>query len=112
MEVKAREMRALALDNSAPFREWYNSIKDKRAKAAIHNRLYRASAGNFGDHKFFRGVGEMRIDVGPGYRVYFAIHNDMIIVLLGGGDKSSQDKDIDKAVNLWEKHHGDINRFR
>jgi putative addiction module killer protein len=112
MEVKARELRLLRLDNGVPYLEWYNSIKDKRARVAIDARLQRVVAGNFGDHKFFRGIGEMRIDVGPGYRIYFAMQNDVIIVLLGGGDKSSQDKDIDKAVSIWEKYHGDVDRLR
>ena len=56
--------------------------------------------GNFGDHKFFDGVGELRIHVGPGYRVYFVRNGDTIVVLLCGGDKGSQRRDIQRAITM------------
>jgi putative addiction module killer protein len=60
----------------------------------------------------FHGIGELRIDVGPGYRVYFGLHEDTVIILLGGGDKKTQDADIEKAVRLWEEYKNETDRFR
>ena len=81
------------------YQEWVDSLRDSRAKIAILRRIDRAVLGNFGDHKSCReGVSEMRVDVGPGYRVYYFQHGQTLIVLLCGGDKRSQDADISKAV--------------
>lgn len=82
-----------------PFTEWFDSLRDVRGKTAIIRRIDRAAQGNFGDHKFERaGVWEMRLDVGPGYRLYYFQHGDMLVVLLCGGDKSSQQADLERAV--------------
>ena len=83
------------------FVTWHASIRDLRAKIAIARRIDRASAGNLGDIKpVGDGVSEMRVDVGAGYRVYFTMRNGVVIVLLAGGDKSSQNTDIRRAKKL------------
>lgn len=83
------------------FVTWHASIRDLRAKIAIARRIDRASAGNLGDIKpVGDGVSEMRVDVGAGYRVYFTMRNNVVIVLLAGGDKSSQTADIKRAKKL------------
>jgi putative addiction module killer protein len=80
---------------------WHASIRDLRAKVAIARRIDRASTGNLGDIKSVGdGVSEMRVDVGAGYRVYFTMRNGVVIVLLAGGDKSSQNTDIRRAKKL------------
>lgn len=76
-------------------------MRDLRAKIAIARRIERASMGNLGDFKpLGGGISEMRIDVGVGYRVYFTLRGREIIILLAGGDKSSQDADIRRAKKL------------
>ncbi|CAH0287128.1 putative addiction module killer protein [Pseudomonas frederiksbergensis] len=83
------------------FVAWHASIRDLRAKVAIARRIDRASTGNLGDIKSVGdGVSEMRVDVGAGYRVYFTLRNGVVIVLLAGGDKSSQNTDIRRAKKL------------
>ncbi|MDI3357215.1 type II toxin-antitoxin system RelE/ParE family toxin [Pseudomonas sp. UYIF39] len=83
------------------FATWHASVRDLRAKLAIARRIDRASAGNLGDIKpVGDGVSEMRVDVGAGYRVYFTMRNIVVIVLLAGGDKSSQTADIRRAKKL------------
>ncbi|MCG6115120.1 MAG: type II toxin-antitoxin system RelE/ParE family toxin [Mesorhizobium sp.] len=79
------------------FNGWVRSLKDIRAKARIEIRIARVEMGNLGDAKFFDGIGELRIDYGPGYRVYFTKRGNTVVFLLCGGDKSSQTKDIKKA---------------
>ena len=92
----------LAASNRDPFADWLKKLRDTKAKIAIVRRVNRLELGNFGDHKFLRdGVFEMRIDTGPGYRIYFALAGKTIILLLCGGDKGSQDADIDKACSYW-----------
>lgn len=83
---------------SDEFDNWMRSLRDSRAKARIEARILRFSLGNPGDVKpVGEGISEMRIDYGPGYRVYFLQHGEMLIVLLCGGDKSSQGSDITRA---------------
>ncbi|WP_390625046.1 type II toxin-antitoxin system RelE/ParE family toxin [Pseudorhizobium xiangyangii] len=85
-------------------------LKDGRAKAAIAMRLQRLAIGNAGDvAPVGEGVSELRIHYGPGYRVYFQQRGDLIIVLLCGGDKSTQDKDIRTAKEIaaqWSENDG------
>ena len=77
------------------------NLKDRAAAARIAARIDRASLGNLGDHKYLRdGVSEMRIDVGPGYRLYFTRRGATIVILLCGGDKKTQQGDINQAVEL------------
>ena len=83
------------------YTKWYNSLKDERAKARIDKRIDRAKYGNFGDWKTEAGeVKAMRIDYGPGYRLYYVIRGNRIIILLCGGTKHNQQADIRKATNL------------
>jgi putative addiction module killer protein len=84
------------------FMEWRRLLRDTKAKIAVDRRIYRMELGNFGDHKFCRdGVWELRINVGPGYRVYYAIAGTQVVLLLSGGDKRSQNADIDSACEFW-----------
>ncbi len=77
---------------------WVGSVRDKATLAKISVRLLRLQLGNPGDHRFLGdGVSELKIDYGPGYRIYFARRGDVLILLLGGGDKSTQANDIKKA---------------
>jgi putative addiction module killer protein len=86
------------------FSEWLDKLRDERARAKIIVRVRRLSLGNFGDVKQVgEGVGELRVDYGPGYRVYFARHGAQLIVLLCGGDKSSQVSDIKSAKAMAKK---------
>ena len=83
------------------YTKWFTSLKDERAKARIDKRIDRTKYGNFGDWKTEAGeVRAMRIDYGPGYRLYYAIRDNKIIILLCGGDKRNQQADIKKAVKL------------
>ncbi|HFZ2532399.1 TPA: type II toxin-antitoxin system RelE/ParE family toxin [Pseudomonas aeruginosa] len=82
---------------------WLGHLRDGKAKVAIIRRVARIEQGNFGDHKFCRdGVWELRIDAGPGYRVYYALSGQRLVLLLCGGDKRTQDTDIDRAVDYWQ----------
>lgn len=77
-------------------------MRDTKAKIAIDRRIMRVELGNFGDHKPLReGVWEMRIDTGPGYRVYYAKAGLTVVLLLCSGDKRKQDADIDRACAYW-----------
>ncbi|MGN6142240.1 MAG: type II toxin-antitoxin system RelE/ParE family toxin [Mesorhizobium sp.] len=85
---------------TAEFSEWFKALKDVRAKARIEIRIARVELGNLGDAKFFDGIGELRVDYGPGYRVYFVKRGNTVVILLCGGDKSSQKKDIKQAIAM------------
>lgn len=90
-------------DGQDVFQRWLKRLRDPIAKVQVIKRTNRIERGNFGDHKFCRdGVWELRIDVGAGYRVYYAQAGKQIILLLCGGDKSTQDADIDCAVKYWQ----------
>lgn len=83
------------------FDAWVSGLKDKRGKAKILARISSAQAGNFGDcEPVGDGVSEMRIHYGPGYRVYFTRIGSVVYLLLSAGDKSSQDRDIRKAIKM------------
>jgi len=79
---------------------WFGGLSDRQAKARIAARIGRVEMGNFGDHKFFDGIGELRIDYGPGYRVYFVKRGSVVVILLSGGDKGSQKRDIKRALEM------------
>jgi len=84
-----------------PFQAWIDELKDLRARVAVLRRIDRMSAGNFGDHKFLRdGVWELRVDFGPGYRVYYGKHRKAVLILLCAGAKRTQNSDIDRAVGF------------
>jgi putative addiction module killer protein len=93
----------LTVDKKDVFQEWLNVLRDTRGSSAIVRRLDRLQQyDQFGDHKFCRdGVWELRIDTGPGYRVYYGKDGNMVILLLCGGDKGTQDKDITNAARYW-----------
>ncbi|MBS0445054.1 MAG: type II toxin-antitoxin system RelE/ParE family toxin [Proteobacteria bacterium] len=86
---------------TAVYEAWFGRLRDRQAKARIDIRIRRLSLGNAGDAKpVGEGVSELRIDVGPGYRVYYVQRQTTLIVLLAGGDKSTQDRDIRAAHAL------------
>lgn len=88
-----------------PFTEWLNSLRDRQARARIRTRVARVQIGNLGDYKTVGGgVCELRIAYGPGYRLYFHRDGDVIVLLLCGGDKSSQERDIIMAHNYLEDY--------
>ena len=90
-------------DGFEPFTEWLSSLRDLQAKISIRRRIDRLAAGNPGSTRSLRdGVSEIKIDLGPGYRVYYAHHGQTIVVLLCGGAKGTQDADIAKAVSYWD----------
>lgn len=83
------------------FETWLKKLRDQRAKAAIVSRIERMEDGNFGDYRSVgAGVSELRIDVGKGYRAYYTIRRNAVVILLWGGDKSSQQRDIKLAQQL------------
>ncbi|MBT3605320.1 MAG: type II toxin-antitoxin system RelE/ParE family toxin [Candidatus Latescibacteria bacterium] len=88
-----------------PFTEWYDALRDVKTQARIRNRLRRVEAGNLGDCKSVgAGVSELRLDFGPGYRVYFGEVGDRVILLLCAGDKSTQDRDIVRAQAFFSEY--------
>ena len=89
----------------APFKEWLEALRDVSGRAKIRVRLDRARLGNLGDHKLVEeGVWELRIDYGPGYRVYFAKEENRLVLLLLGGDKDTQKRDIAQAAGYLQDH--------
>lgn len=100
-----REIKKLELQNGLiPFDEWFDSLRDQRMQAAVDARLARVRAGNFDDCKSVGdGVFELRIAFGPGLRVYYGLHGRKIVVLIGGGNKSRQPRDIRRAHELWQQ---------
>ena len=93
----------LTEDGADLYQDWIDRLRDLRARVAVDRRVERLVNGNFGDRKFCRdGVWELRIDVGPGYRVYYAQAGSTLVLLLCGGDKRSQDRDITQAVACWD----------
>jgi putative addiction module killer protein len=91
----------LEVRQTSTYSDWFQGLKDRMARTRIDIRIRRLSLGNAGDVKpVGEGVSELRVDVGPGYRVYFIQKGSVYIVLLAGGDKSSQEKDIRAAKAL------------
>ncbi len=90
------------------FSKWLTKLKDIQAKVTILRRIERVKEGNFGDYKSVStNVNELRITTGPGYRIYYTKKDDKITILLVGGDKSTQSKDIQKAKQLAEELQND-----
>lgn len=99
---------------SCPFEAWLYGLRDRTAQARLLIRLLRiAEQGNFGTHRerISGAVSELKLDYGPGYRVYFVRHGDVLVILLGGGTKASQESDITSATELWERNKDDAERF-
>jgi putative addiction module killer protein len=103
--VIEREIKKLELQNGlVPFDEWFDALHDRKMQAAVDARLTRVRAGNFGDCKSVGGgVFELRIALGPGLRVYYGLQGQRVVILLGGGDKSTQARDIRRAQQLWQQ---------
>ena len=90
---------------SKPFSDWLASLRDTRAVGIVRARLNRIRLGNFGDCKSVGGgVEELRIDFGPGYRVYYGRQGSLVVVLLCGGDKRTQARDILAAQKYWKEY--------
>lgn len=87
----------LSVTQTEAFRDWLGSLKDRAAAKKIAQRIVRLQSGLMGDAKFFDGIGELRVDFGPGYRVYFVRSGPELIILLCGGDKSTQRRDVARA---------------
>ena len=106
MEARPREIQSyITEDGKNPFVDWLDSLRDIKAIARIDKRIKRVSLGNLGDCKSIGGgIYELRIDYGPGYRVYFGQLGLTIILLLLGGDKTTQEQDINKAQQYWKDH--------
>ena len=84
------------------YQVWLDELADIRGRIAILRRIDRLAGGNFGDHKFLgEGVSELRIDFGPGYRVYYAQPEQGVVLLLWGGLKRTQVRDIKQAIRFW-----------
>ena len=106
MEVQPRDIRRyITPDGRNPFAEWLSSLRDLNAVVKIEQRLDRVRLGNLGNSKSVgEGVCELKIDFGPGYRVYFGQFGSTIVLVLCGGDKSSQEQDIRKAKEYWKEY--------
>ncbi|SNT40433.1 putative addiction module killer protein [Ekhidna lutea] len=99
-----------SIEKTDVFDKWLRKLKDHRAKAKILFRIQRIEEqGNFGDcEPVGQGISELRIHIAKGYRVYLKEHNGRVVILLNGGTKSSQQKDIDKAKDLWLNYKDEI----
>lgn len=106
MEAQPREIQNyLTAEGRSPFQEWLNTLRYIKARAKIRNRLKRVESGNLGDYRSVgEGICELRIDYGPGYRIYFGQIGSTIVLLLCGGDKSTQEQDIIKAREYWRDY--------
>lgn len=97
-------------EGKAPFREWFAALRDRKAQARIDARLARVQLGNLGQcEPVGEGVMELKIDYGPGYRVYFGQVGPSLVLLLCGGDKRTQQQDIETARSYWadyRRRHG------
>jgi len=94
-----------------PYMEWLRRMRDAQARIAVIRRIARIEHGNFGDHRFCRdGVWELRVDVGQGYRVYYGMSGQSVVLLLCGGAKRTQDTDIKRAVQYWQDWNRRIER--
>lgn len=105
-EAAPREIEIyLTEEGRAPFAEWLDSLRDIRGRAKIRTRLDRVRLGNFGDvASVGEGVEELRIDFGPGYRVYCGQVGSKVVLLLCGGDKSTQTQDVLQAKSYWKDY--------
>ncbi|MEY4711630.1 MAG: hypothetical protein RIS88_1080 [Pseudomonadota bacterium] len=98
------QIKELLLDDGmSPFGEWFKGLEGVAA-AKIQVAVIRMEQGNLSNVQWFRGIGEFRINWGPGLRIYFAKDGNRIILLLGGGSKKRQQKDIDLAIQRWDDY--------
>lgn len=101
-------------DGVCPFTKWFGGLRDSEAKSRILVRIVRLiQNGNLGDRRerIAGAVSELKINYGPGYRVYYVQIGDVVVVLQGGGVKDGQQADIDAALKLWEENKDDNDRF-
>jgi putative addiction module killer protein len=107
-------VKVLELENGrCPFERWFSALRDKTAIARIRARLVRVRDGNLGDIRTVGGgVSELRIDYGPGNRIYLAFSKEEIVVLVNGGDKTTQQDDIEMAQKLWRENKDAAERFQ
>jgi putative addiction module killer protein len=104
-QPRPREILSYVSYGKDVFGDWLDELKDGAGRAAIRKRIDRMEDGNFGDHRSVgEGVFEIRIHFGPGYRVYYGLDGPRIVLLLCGGDKATQRKDIPKAQVLWAEY--------
>jgi putative addiction module killer protein len=90
-------------DGESPYSKWFNTLApDVAAKVSV--AVVRMSLGNLSNVKWFSGIGEYKIDYGAGWRVYLGRDGDRLIVLLGGGSKARQQRDVDNALALWDQY--------
>ena len=93
------------VEGKVPFQEWLRSIKDVNIRTRIRTRIDRLESGSFGDCRNVGGsVLELRLHFGPGYRIYFSREGQTIVILLCGGDKSTQTQDIERAKVFWQDY--------
>jgi putative addiction module killer protein len=98
---------AMVVEETEVYREWINSLRDLPGRARIQVRVDRLVHGNPGYHRNLTdGVSELKIDFGPGYRVYYTKRGNRLLILLAGGDKSTQQKDIQAAISLAKNYQG------
>lgn len=107
MEPTPRELLFYETKNGkCPFEDWLNGLRDVASRAIIRNRLNRVRLGNLGNTRSLgNGVWELKIDFGPGYRIYYGEDGPRIVILLLGGDKSTQGRDIETAKEFWEDYN-------
>ena len=104
--MKERELREYLTETGRnPFHDWLHALRDTQVRARIRVRLNRVRLGNFGDcNPVGEGVLELRMDFGPGYRAYLGQDGDTLVILLCGGDKQTQTRDIAKAKEYWTSY--------
>jgi putative addiction module killer protein len=106
MDVRPKDIRLYRrADGKIPFTEWLDALRDIKTQTIINKRLDRVRLGNLGDYRSVgAGVYELRIDHGAGYRIYFGQVGSTVILLLCGGDKNSQERDIGRAKEYWANY--------
>ncbi len=104
MQIRPREILHYTTPSGRnPYRQWYTRIKDQKTQIAISNKISRLRSGNLGDFKrLSKDLYELRIHHGPGYRIYFGVFQNDIVILLCGGTKGTQQRDIIRAQNYWD----------
>lgn len=103
MQIKQREIQYYETPNGKlPAKEWLSSLKDGLSQAILYKRIRQAGLGQFGKiRNIGDGISELKIDYGPGFRIYYGIHEDKLILILMGGSKRTQESDIKKAKAYW-----------
>ncbi len=94
----------IIIEKTDVFQKWLDGLRDQKGRARILNRVVAAESGNFGDCAALgNGISEMRVHFGPGYRVYYAQRGEVLYLLLAGGDKASQKRDVKRAKSIWKE---------